>query len=160
MKGFHKGSRHIMDLKTNSLSKSSPSKGALYTQSYLVNWTVVQLIPAIQNMIGNLWRSGTTSRIQLESRYMSLISNYTSLRTDKLSEYMWNTGSNLIPQKYNLVNNELIRHNTKHAMNEHIFHTFQNLMVLSFVERRKRAPLAIWHHLILLIFSSISKLLR
>jgi hypothetical protein len=150
-----------MDLKTNSLSRSSPSKGALYTQSYLVNWTVFQLTPAIQNMIGNLWRSSPASRIQLESRYMSLISNYISQRTDKLSEYMWNTGLNLIPhQKCNLVNNELIRHNTEHGTNEHIFHTFQNLMVLSFVERRKRAPLAIWHHLILLIFSSISKLLR
>lgn len=38
--------------------------------------------------------------------------------------------------------------------------TFQNLMVLSFVDKRNRAPLAVWHHLILLIFSSISKLLR
>ncbi|PON35740.1 LOW QUALITY PROTEIN: hypothetical protein PanWU01x14_333880 [Parasponia andersonii] len=38
--------------------------------------------------------------------------------------------------------------------------TFQNLIVLSLVDRRKTAELAVWHHLILLIFSSISKLLR
>jgi len=38
--------------------------------------------------------------------------------------------------------------------------TFQNLIVLSLVDKRKRAPLAIWHHRILLIFSSISKLFK
>lgn len=38
--------------------------------------------------------------------------------------------------------------------------TFQNLMVLSLVDKRNNALLAVWHHLILLIFSSISKLFR
>lgn len=38
--------------------------------------------------------------------------------------------------------------------------TFQSFIVLSFVESRNRAPLAVWHHLILLIFSSISKLFK
>lgn len=46
------------------------------------------------------------------------------------------------------------------ATRECNFPTFQNLIVLSLVDRRNRAPLAVWHHLILLIFSSISKLFR
>jgi len=44
--------------------------------------------------------------------------------------------------------------------NNNYMPTFQYLMVLSFVERRNSAPFAVWHHRILLIFSSISKLLR
>ena len=38
--------------------------------------------------------------------------------------------------------------------------TFQNFIVLSFVDSRNNALFAAWHHFIWLIFSSISKLLR
>jgi hypothetical protein len=50
--------------------------------------------------------------------------------------------------------------NSNADQNPKLIGTFHSLMVLSFVESRNRAPLAVWHHLILLIFSSISKLFK